>query len=91
MSRTFMPFDRVDYVGTKTFEDDQGKPLNLKGVIGEVQARVGGSESGYVVDFDGDGFVMSADVLQHHRFTKQELEKEREVAVTLRRKHYEDD
>jgi len=34
---------------------------------------------------------MSADVLQHHRFTKQELEKEREVAVKLRRKHYEDD
>ena len=91
MKRSFMPFDRVDYTGNKTFKDEHGKPVNIKGVVGEVQARVGNSTSGYVVDFDGDGFVMDESVLQHHRFSKQELDKEREVEVRLRRKRYEDD
>jgi hypothetical protein len=87
MDFTFHPDDRVDYIGNKTFTDDKGKPLSLHGRIGTVLARVSGHESVYTVDFDGDGFIMGGNVLRLHRFTKQELENERQqLDVTIRRR-----
>jgi hypothetical protein len=91
MIRNFMPGDRVDYLGTKQFTDQQGKPLSIRGVVGEIQSRVGKTETGYIVDFDGDGFIMDAAVLQLHKFTKQEIDKEREVEVRIRRRRGEDE
>jgi hypothetical protein len=91
MDRKFQPGDRVDYTGGKNFTDDHGKPLSIRGVVGEVQSRVGKTEIGYVVDFDGDGFIMDARVLQLHKFTKQEIDKERETVIRLRRKRNEEE
>lgn len=89
--RSYMPGDRVDYIGGKQFLDNQGKPLSLKGVVGTVLAKVKGHEDVYSMDFDGDGFIMMGRVLQLHKFTKQEIEKERAEVLVRRRRLVDDE
>ena len=89
MNHNFMPGDRVDYTGSKTFKDNKGNPLNLRGVIGTVLARVGKTDNGYTVEFDGDGFIMDAHVLTVHKYSKQEIERERAEVLVRRRRDEE--
>jgi len=63
----FLCGDAVRYVGPKTFTNDDGSPLNIRGKIGMVEYRffdqVNKTDK-YVVDFGGNAFVCSPSSLQ---------------------------
>lgn len=84
---SFMPGDKVRYVGRKFARD-----LSGKGKIGEVCAAVQGESNKLVVDFGDDSYVMSEASLEKWRPSAQELkEGKTEPTVEVRRKRKSED
>lgn len=75
----FMPFDQVQYSGEKHRSE-------LRGKLGTICARVGGSKSSYVVDFGDSAYVMDESLLERFKaHTKEDIVKA-EAEIYKRRK-----
>lgn len=63
----FLQGDTVRYIGSTTFVDDDGTPLNIRGKVGVVEARVANEER-YVCDFGGHAFICHPNSLARQSF-----------------------
>ncbi len=85
--KRFQQGDEVSYIGTKTFFDDDDKPINIRDSRGEVVGRVQNSEVGVVVEFDGRNFIMdeTRHLAKYVRKVKPEAEQTKGPEVQKRR------
>ena len=67
-----------------------GKIMELRTKVGEVCARVRGSDSLVVVDFGDDSYVMNQRVLKPYKPSKEVGFKEPEIQVRRKRESDED-